>query len=306
MTVLSIGEVLWDIFPDDAHLGGAPFNFAASCARLGDEALFLSAVGEDEWGTRALECIRAAAVSTEFVQSTRQSPTGAVHVAFDDSGQPEFTLRRPAAYDFLRADEATVARLVVRRPNLIYFGTLSQTGANNRAVVTTIIKAIPEALTCYDINLRTDGFSYQLLAELMPAADIIKFNDAETGTIQNLFGTNEKTLEAFCRVYAGRYGWRGVCVTRGPEGCVILLDGTFAEVPGFPVEKAHPVGAGDAFCAAFCHGVGQGWPAARIGAFANRVGALVASRPEAVSKWTLQDCFMLTDPQEASDGGPER
>ena len=83
MTVLSIGELLWDLFPEGAHLGGAPFNFAASCARLGNTALFLSAVGNDDWGAKALAGVAAAGVSTEFVQRTTNAPTGAVNVVFD-------------------------------------------------------------------------------------------------------------------------------------------------------------------------------------------------------------------------------
>jgi fructokinase len=87
---------------------------------------------------------------------------------------------------------------------------------------------------------------------------------------------------------------------------VILLDGDYVEVAGFPVEKPHPVGAGDAFSAAFCHGISQSWPAARIGDFANRVGALVASRPEAVSDWTVDDCYLLTHQEETVIGGRDK
>jgi fructokinase len=53
------------------------------------------------------------------------------------------------------------------------------------------------------------------------------------------------------------------------------------------------VGAGDAFSAAFCHGISCAWPALQIADFANRVGAVVASRPEAVSNWTIADCHAL-------------
>lgn len=294
MTILSIGEILWDMFPDGAHLGGAPFNFAANCARLGHETLFLTAVGDDEWGTRALRLVAESGVSQDFVQRTTEAATGAVRVEFDDDGQPDYTIERPAAYDFLRADPAAVATVAARRPGITYFGTLSQTGANNRQAVRAVLDAVPEALKFYDVNLRRNSFSLELLEQLLPAAGIVKFNEAETGVVQQMFGTNEKTLEAFCRVYTESHEWRGACVTRGPAGCAILLDGVFVEVPGFPVEKPHPVGAGDAFSAAVCHGVSQGWPAARIGDFANRVGAVVANRPEAVSQWTLEDCYRLS------------
>ncbi len=286
--------MLWDVFPSGAHLGGAPFNFAASCARLGHEAVFLTAVGDDALGESAVQLIAKSAVSIEFVQVAKQSATGTVRVEFDSQGQPDYTIVRPAAYDFLSAGDDVVASLAALRPAILYFGTLSQMLPNNRDAIRKIVAAVPGATRFYDVNLRRDSYSPDLLRDLMPVADIVKFNDAETDTIQGLFGTCEQGLEAFCRSYSARYGWRGVCVTRGPAGCVIQLDGDFADVPGFPVAKPHPVGAGDAFSAAFCHGISQGWPAARIGDFANRVGAVVTSRTEAVSDWTLEDCYRLS------------
>ena len=45
MRVLSIGEILWDIFPDQERLGGAALNFSANIGRLGDSATLITAVG---------------------------------------------------------------------------------------------------------------------------------------------------------------------------------------------------------------------------------------------------------------------
>jgi fructokinase len=59
--------------------------------------------------------------------------------------------------------------------------------------------------------------------------------------------------------------------------------------PGFPVAVADTVGAGDAFAAAFLHGLQLGWPIERITRFANALGALVASRPGATPAWTPDD-----------------
>jgi fructokinase len=293
MTVLSIGEVLWDVFPDSAHLGGAPFNFAASSARLGHTALFLSAVGADHWGKRAVAGIAAAGVSTEFVQHTNQSSAGMVQVKFNRKGEPDYTIQRPAAYDFLRADHAVIAALATHSPGLIYFGTLSQIYDNNKAVVKAVAQAFPQAIKFCDVNLRRNSFDAGLLRLLFPLANLVKFNERETQTIQELFETKEKGIEAFCRAYAGSYGWRGVCVTRGAKGSSLLLDGVFVEAEGFPVKADHAVGAGDAFSAAFCHGMSEEWPAGKIAEFANRVGAMVACRPEAVSGWTVEDCYAL-------------
>ncbi len=55
------------------------------------------------------------------------------------------------------------------------------------------------------------------------------------------------------------------------------------------INVADPVGAGDAFAAAFLHGLISDWPVAKIAAFANRLGALVASRHGAIPDWTVEE-----------------
>ena len=80
-----------------------------------------------------------------------------------------------------------------------------------------------------------------------------------------------------------------VAITRGEQGCEVRIGSDRAECPGYPVKVADTVGAGDAFAAAFLHGLGAGWSAARTGDFANRLGALVASRAGAVPEWSPRE-----------------
>ena len=58
-SILCAGETLWDVLPAGEFIGGAPFNVAAHCARLGARALLVSRLGKDERGRRALESARA-------------------------------------------------------------------------------------------------------------------------------------------------------------------------------------------------------------------------------------------------------
>src|SRR3954447_11784773 len=96
MTILSIGEILWDVFPDTVKLGGAPFNFAVHAHRLGHRVIFLSAVGDDERGRVAIERAAALGLSTEFIQTVADQPTGSVSVRLNSEGHPDFTIHRPA------------------------------------------------------------------------------------------------------------------------------------------------------------------------------------------------------------------
>jgi fructokinase len=122
--------------------------------------------------------------------------------------------------------------------------------------------------------------------ELLGRATVVKLNEDEAVALDAMSGRSDRALEEFCRDHAARFGWEGVCITRGEQGCVILLRDQYVEVPGYRVQVADTVGAGDAFAAAFLHGLDSGWPAGEIGDFANRLGALVASHPGGAAPWT--------------------
>ena len=82
-------------------------------------------------------------------------------------------------------------------------------------------------------------------------------------------------------------------MTLGERGCAILNQGTYGESPGYKVQVADSVGAGDAFAAALLHGLEQRWDTRRLGCFANAVGALVASRPGATPDWNINECWPM-------------
>jgi len=289
MRIVSIGEVLWDVFEDSERLGGAPFNFAYHASRLGHEVLFLSAVGDDARGAAVLAKARDLGLRTDFVQVVPGMVTGTVSVRVDSAGQPDFTIHRPAAYDALALSGEDLERLAAMKPEWLYYGTLYPFGAPGRGQVKSLSEAIPGARRFYDINLRRDSYTPELLADLLPSADVVKLNDDEAVTIDSLFGRRHAPLAEFTEFWSCKFGWRAVAVTRGSRGCAVRIGEEYAEPPGYAVKVADTVGAGDAFAAGFLHGLSMGWGANRTGDFANRVGALVASRHGGVPPWSLDE-----------------
>ena len=59
MKIISFGEIIWDVYPDQSVLGGAPLNFASHAHELGAEVAFLSAIGNDELGKLAINQIKS-------------------------------------------------------------------------------------------------------------------------------------------------------------------------------------------------------------------------------------------------------
>src|SRR5579864_8565425 len=123
MKIVSLGEVLWDILPTTEHLGGAPFNFALHARNLGHEVCFVSAVGDDPRGQRALTHMEAAGLSTRFVRRTSDYPTGTVSVTLDAVGNPQYQIHCPAAYNFPALTPADFEALLTPPPQWLSFCT---------------------------------------------------------------------------------------------------------------------------------------------------------------------------------------
>jgi len=293
MKIAAIGEILWDVFPDGEHLGGAVFNLAAHARRLGHEVFFISAVGEDARGKAALARMAELGLAARFVRRVAGQATGTVSVWLDATGQPDFTIHRPAAYDYADLSEEDLAELAAWRPDWLCFGTLHQMHPAARALTGKLIEALPGARRFYDVNLRKQSYTPELVLELMSVANIVKLNDTEAVQIQRMFGRPLLDAAAFARSFAVEFGWEAVVITRGAQGCAVWRQGEWIEAPGYPVAVVDTVGAGDAFAAAFLHGLAEGWKLAKIADFANRVGALIASRAGAVPHWQPEECWAL-------------
>jgi fructokinase len=293
VNIVSIGEVLWDVVGETEHLGGAPFNFAAHLSRLGHRVSFISAVGKDEKGDRILDRMAGMALATRYVRRVEDYPTGTATVTVDARNQPRFVIHRPAAYDFPQLSDADFMELASVAVDWIYFGTLQQMSLCAKELTAKLIHGNRRARRFYDVNLRPDSWQPSLVQESMSLASVVKFNDTELEELAQVFGRHFTGFEAFCRSYSAKFGWEAVCITRGAKGCVLLIGDQYIDAPGYSVTVRDTVGAGDAFAAAFVHGLGSGWPAPGIADFANRVGALVASRAGAIPSWTIEEAASL-------------
>jgi len=294
--IVSVGEILWDVIGKNEYLGGAPLNFAAHSQKLGHEVFPLSAVGADARGRKALELLKARGMSTEFVQVLPDKPTGTAEVELDMEGKPTFRIVRPVAYDFVDLTGQELKRIAEIEPDWIYVGTLFHMSAQAMASTKKLLKAVPRAKVFYDVNLREGHWSLATIEQLSSLATVTKLSDSEAESLDASVDASEgpgHSIETFCRRWADRYGSEIVCVTFGERGCAILKGGKFSQAPGYHVIVADTVGAGDAFSAAFVHGLSQGWGSERIAHCANAVGALVASRSGAIPEWSIAEAHAM-------------
>src|ERR1041384_24626 len=102
-TITALGEVLWDVYPDAAHFGGAPANFACHAASLGGEAWIVSSVGRDELGAKAKVALLARTVDCRQLQEDAAHPTGTVQVIYGAvPGEVRYEFASDTAWDHLQ------------------------------------------------------------------------------------------------------------------------------------------------------------------------------------------------------------
>jgi fructokinase len=300
MQVWGVGEILWDIFPDEERLGGAPCNFCANLQRLGDAAMLLSAVGRDQRGEAALARMAHLNLNTRYIQTVEGAPTGTALIHTNLIGEASFSIPRPAAFDLLSI--STEDNLDTSAMDWLYFGTLMQTEPAIERLTTRLAKALPSGRCFYDVNLRGSHWNFPLVERLSRLTSILKLNREEAETIFRVAHDSSRfSLEEFSGTWTTTYGVDLVCVTLGAAGVFVFHDGVAHRIAGYRVPVLDTVGAGDAFSAAFLHGYQRGWAIEYTARFANALGALVASRAGATPDWTIDECQALMEEQRFVD-----
>ncbi len=279
--VIGLGEVLWDIFADSRRPGGAPANVAFQASQLGCRGVVCSRVGQDPLGRELLAFLAEQGMATEFIQQDPVHPTGTVTVDTSQPAHPRFIIHEDAAWDYLEFDEPW--RALAGQAAAICFGTLAQRSAVSRQTIHRVLRAAsPGCLIVYDVNLRQAWYQRDWIEASLAAAGWAKLNTDEAAELARLLELGPLDHVAFARALQQRYGLQAVCITRAERGAILVSGQTVVNQPGEPVEVVDTVGAGDAFTAAWIAAGLWNWPPAAQVAFANRVGALVASRPGAM------------------------
>src|SRR5262249_49176949 len=129
----------------------------------------------------------------------------------------------------------------------------------------------------FDVNLRQSFFSRDVLEESIKRADIVKLNHEELPRIMQLFGLDHRDEVSSADTLMGLNHLKLICVTRGCRGSLLIGEAGLNEHPGYRIQVADTVGAGDAFTAGLVHEYMCGSSLSEMNEIANRVGAWVAS-----------------------------
>jgi fructokinase len=281
--IIAVGELLWDLLPSGARLGGALANFAVFCARLGNRTVLVSSVGDDEYGRAASSMLVQPNLDLQQLQISETYPTGTVEVTFSVDNQPSYIISPGVAWDFVRLTPGLLEE--VRAADAICFGTLGQRHGMSRSAIRSLVEATaPKCVRVCDINIRMPDCSPEVLRWSMAHATIIKLSKEELPLAFSFLGglgltTQQMTPETAARSLLENFpNCELVATTLGNEGSLVTTrEGAFRH-PGFPIWLVDSVGAGDAFTAGLLHAYLRGAPPTLMAEIGNLCGSYVAGQ----------------------------
>ncbi len=279
LTIVGLGEVLWDVFPDGPRFGGAPANFACSAAGLAGSVArcyMVSAVGRDELGRQALTKLGELGVKTDGVAQLER-PTGTVTVQLDDAGHASYEFAADTAWDNL--GWSNQLHDLAKQTTAVCFGTLGQRSEASAQVIRKFVRSTSDrCLKIFDVNLRTPFWTDDVIRESLPLCNALKCNDEELPVLARLFevpGSDERVLSQLVE----KFGLQFAALTRGAAGS-LLVSGTLgtSDLDGVETAVVDTVGAGDSFTAALALGLLHDLPLKLTHAWATQVAAFVCSQ----------------------------
>ncbi|MFA1544961.1 5-dehydro-2-deoxygluconokinase [Actinomadura chokoriensis] len=289
--VITMGRVGVDLYPlqsgarlDEVEtfarfLGGSATNVAVAAARLGRRAAVVTRTGADPFGRFVRRALADYGVDARFVADVPGLPTPVTFCElFPPDDFPLYFYRFPKAPDLeIRADELDVP--AIEAAGLLWTTVTGLCAEPSRTATLAALGARRRAgLTVLDLDYRPMFWDSPAEAGRRTGEALEQATVAVGNLTECEVAVGESDPMRAARALLDR-GVRLAVVKRGPDGVLAVDDrGHVVEAPPVPVEVVNGLGAGDAFGGALCHGLLAGWDLPRAIGFANRAGAVVASR----------------------------
>ncbi len=282
MKILAFGEILFDVdtAKGESVLGGAPMNFCSHLTKLGAEGYMLSAVGDDELGKTALSMADAFGVKKDFV-SISEKPTGKCMITYRN-GEPSYDLSMMSAYDYIELTDETVQKVADENFDVFYLGTLAQRNEESFASLMKLLSQVKFPTVFYDMNLRQNYYTRQIIEKSLLACNMLKINREEYDfLVTEGFAADDKEL-------AEKYDIDIILLTLDKDGARLSGKKVKEEiaVSGIDSQVVSTVGAGDSMCAAFLYNYLRTGDMKASLEKANILASFVVSHKEAIPEYT--------------------
>jgi ribokinase len=248
--------------------GGKGANQAVAAARAGGDVVFVTALGLDGLGDRALADLAREGIDVGLVRRVEGTASDGARVVVDDAGENSIAVAPGANHALTPADvrplsgllgPADVVLLQLEIP-LATVEAAAHLGAARGARV--ILNPAP---------------AQPLPDSLLAAVSMLTPNEAEAARLSGV-GVSDEAGLVLAADLLRRRGVRDVLITLGARGVFTVVDGVPEIIRAFEVAAVDTTAAGDVFNGALAVALAEGQPSRGAIGFGSAAAALSVTR----------------------------
>jgi ribokinase len=260
--------------------GGKGANQAVAAARAGGGVVFVTALGTDDFGERALENLVRERIDVSLVRRVPGAPSGVALICVDDEGENSIAVAAGANGELRPEDVEPIARVL--EPDDVMLVQLE--------IPLSTVEAAARLAVARRARLILNPAPARTLPDsLLSGVSLITPNEREA---EHLTGVNLSDRIALTRAAAALHdqGVQGVLVTLGARGVFISTASGSELVPGFTVDAVDTTAAGDVFNGSLAVGLVERRSMEDAVRFASAAAALSVTRPgaQASAPWRAE------------------
>lgn len=307
--ILVAGETLIDFIPEGRgplreietfhrRAGGAPANVAVGLARLDEQPLFWTRVGDDPFGDHLVTTLAEAGVDDEFVERDPDADTTLAFVSLDPDADRSFSFHRDGTAD-TRMEPGRISAETLAAVEWVHAGGVTLADEPSRTATFDLMRRAsetPETVVSFDPNARPELFEDvafdAVCRRALALADVVKATaeDLIAAGLVDEDATDDDAAELARRVCAE--GPHTGLITRGADGALVRAEPdapwsteetVVVDHGGYAVGPVDTTGAGDAFTAGAVAALADGSSLDDALAFANAVAALSTTEKGAMA-----------------------
>ncbi|MCK2212545.1 carbohydrate kinase family protein [Actinomadura sp. ATCC 31491] len=229
---------------------GAAAGTAVDLVKLGNDVVTMGAIGDDELADFLLMVLAKHGVDTSCLRRRAGEATAASILPIrPDGGRPSFHV--PGAN--LSVAPADLDPGVLRRARGIHLGGMDVTFGLGDPAFFALLDEVRAAGAIVTMDLLSELPDLLKMARaFLPHVDYVLPNESQARHMTGAADAAEAARELLAD------GPRGVLVTLGEEGSLVVTAGGAERVPAMKTEVADTTGCGDAYCAGFLTGLLHG------------------------------------------------